>query len=200
MRQAQPRPPYHLVGYSYGAIIAFEMACQLQAQLGADAVQSFTLLDGSVQYMMAYRKMYRKNYNVMTENLANNPFFESELLCSLTLRFTTTLDYRKMRLECMSAPNWRQRREIAVRNMMLSRLFASTETAEWACDSLIAKFLCADKLVRVFIREFRILIKSEYRYSPTYKFAGNATLIRASQGAAREEDVGADYGLGEVGG
>jgi surfactin synthase thioesterase subunit len=31
MRNVQPTGPYRLVGYSYGAVIAFEMACQLQA-------------------------------------------------------------------------------------------------------------------------------------------------------------------------
>jgi fatty acid synthase len=145
MREVQTRPPYRIVGYSYGAVIAFEMAYQLQTQLGVDAVESLTLLDGSVHYMMAYRKMYRKNYNVMTENLANNPFFETEILCSLTVRFTANLDYRKMRMECMQAPGWKQRRDIAVRNIMQSNLFKSSETVEWACDALISKFLCADK-------------------------------------------------------
>lgn len=37
-----------------------------------------------------------------------------------------------------------------------------------------------------------------FRYKPKSKFAGRITLLRAEQGAAREEDVGQDYGIGEV--
>ncbi len=36
------------------------------------------------------------------------------------------------------------------------------------------------------------------RYDPKKKFNGNITLVRAEQGAGREEDVGRDYGVGEV--
>jgi len=62
---------------------------------------------------------------------------------------------------------------------MATGMFKSAETLIWACDALRAKFLCADK------------------YTPQHKFNGNCTLIRAEQGAAREEDVGRDYGLSE---
>lgn len=37
-----------------------------------------------------------------------------------------------------------------------------------------------------------------FRYKPARKFKGLITLIRAEQGAAREEDVGRDYGLSAV--
>jgi len=36
------------------------------------------------------------------------------------------------------------------------------------------------------------------RYKPDKKFHGLITLIRAEQGAAREEDVGQDYGISQV--
>ena len=32
MQQVQPEGPYHLVGWSYGAIVAFEMAMQLKSE------------------------------------------------------------------------------------------------------------------------------------------------------------------------
>lgn len=37
-----------------------------------------------------------------------------------------------------------------------------------------------------------------FRYKPGRKFNGHITLIRAEQGAAREEDVGRDYGISQV--
>ena len=49
-----------------------------------------------------YRKMYRRNYNVVTENLANNPMFETEIASSLTLRFAP-VDYPKLRAELIAA-------------------------------------------------------------------------------------------------
>jgi fatty acid synthase len=177
MREIQPTGPYRIVGYSYGAIIGFEVAHQLQSNLGKDSVECAVFIDGSVHYMKTYRKIYRKNYNVVTENLANNPFFEAEILCSLTVRFAP-IDYRRMRMEILQQPGWKQRMAIATKAMMDTGLFKSSETVEWACESLISKFLCADK------------------YNPTYKFEGDVSLIRASwEAGAREEDVGRDYGL-----
>ncbi|CAN7975707.1 unnamed protein product, partial [Ixodes persulcatus] len=50
--EVQPQGPYHIVGYSFGATVAFEMAVQLQ---GAGApVGSLVLLDGAPQYMGHY--------------------------------------------------------------------------------------------------------------------------------------------------
>ncbi len=36
------------------------------------------------------------------------------------------------------------------------------------------------------------------RYKPQRNFNGHITLIRAEHGAAREEDVGRDYGISKV--
>ena len=55
MKSKQPQGPYWLIGYSYGATIAFEMSLQLQA--AGEKVDHLVLLDGSVYYMQAYRKM-----------------------------------------------------------------------------------------------------------------------------------------------
>jgi non-ribosomal peptide synthetase component F/thioesterase domain-containing protein/acyl carrier protein len=44
VREAQPRGPYHLGGYSYGSILAFEMARQLRSR--GEAVGLVALLDG----------------------------------------------------------------------------------------------------------------------------------------------------------
>lgn len=50
MKEIQPQGPYRLVGYSYGACIAFEMACTLQKE-SINNIESLILLDGSVHYM-----------------------------------------------------------------------------------------------------------------------------------------------------
>lgn len=58
------------------------------------------------------------------------------------------------------------------------------------------------KSINKFINNFGNLtnqiIGSTFRYKPERKFKGLVTLIRAEQGAAREEDVGPDYGISQV--
>lgn len=144
--------------------------------------------------------MYRRNYNVVTENLANNPMFETEIASSLTLRFAA-IDYPKLRMELIAAPGWKARTTICVRHVMETGIFKSAETAEWTFDSLRSKFLCADRSALA-LSFYAHLSPTSYepscRYKPLHKFQGNCTLIRAEQGAAREEDVGKDYGLSSV--
>ncbi|CAN8007232.1 unnamed protein product, partial [Ixodes pacificus] len=51
--EVQPQGPYHIVGYSFGATVAFEMAVQLQ---GAGApVGSLVLLDGAPRYIQVHK-------------------------------------------------------------------------------------------------------------------------------------------------
>ncbi|KAL3859308.1 hypothetical protein ACJMK2_009533, partial [Sinanodonta woodiana] len=47
----QPEGPYRISGYSYGAMIAFEIALQLQAS--AKQVECLILLDGSIDYVQS---------------------------------------------------------------------------------------------------------------------------------------------------
>ncbi|CAN8029826.1 unnamed protein product, partial [Ixodes persulcatus] len=55
--EVQPQGPYHIVGYSFGATVAFEMAVQLQ---GAGApVGSLVFLDGAPQYIQVHKVHHR---------------------------------------------------------------------------------------------------------------------------------------------
>ncbi|MBX3711506.1 MAG: hypothetical protein KF800_06065 [Lysobacter sp.] len=55
MKRVQPAGPYHLVGYSNGGIVAFEMARSLQAR--GDEVASLTLLDSLSPALLAREAM-----------------------------------------------------------------------------------------------------------------------------------------------
>jgi len=46
MRRIQPIGPYHLLGWSYGGVVAYEMACQLEA--AGEKVATLTLLDSEL--------------------------------------------------------------------------------------------------------------------------------------------------------
>lgn len=112
LKTIQPCGPYRLVGYSYGACVGFEMATKLQSTEGKDAVESLILLDGSHHYMQTYRKVYRRSFGVIGEDLANNPLFESEIIVAITMRFAN-VDYKKMRLELLQEKGWKARKEKA---------------------------------------------------------------------------------------
>uniref|UniRef100_A0A8R1DF59 Fatty acid synthase n=1 Tax=Caenorhabditis japonica TaxID=281687 RepID=A0A8R1DF59_CAEJA len=179
MKKIQPEGPWRIVGYSYGACIGFEMATMLQESEGPQAVERLVLLDGSHLYMQTYRNVYRMAFGVTGDTLVNNPLFESEIMCAMTLRFAN-VDYKKFRVELLQQPGFKARVQKVVDTVMTTGLFKSPETVAFACEAMHAKFLMADK------------------YKPERKFRGHITLIRAEQGAAREEDVGRDYGISQV--
>jgi amino acid adenylation domain-containing protein len=52
LKAVQPEGPYHLMGHSFGGVVAFEMACQLGQQ-----VASLTLLDSMAPQLMADQPM-----------------------------------------------------------------------------------------------------------------------------------------------
>uniref|UniRef100_A0A5S6QNC3 Fatty acid synthase n=1 Tax=Trichuris muris TaxID=70415 RepID=A0A5S6QNC3_TRIMR len=181
MEDIQPTPPYRIIGYSYGANIAFEMATLLQQKYEGDkcAVQSLILLDGSHRYMRIYRNAYRLAYGVAAQNLARDTNFECEILLAFSQRFAE-IDYRALREQLVNLPSWEERVNLTKERLMEAGSFKDSESIEFGVNSLRQKFLVAD------------------RYKPTRKFQGDATLVKSSKAATRPEDVGNDYGLKEV--
>ncbi|KAI6188362.1 Fatty acid synthase [Aphelenchoides besseyi] len=179
LKQIQPKGPYRIIGYSYGACIGFEIATKLQELDGPDSVERLILLDGSHLYMQTYRNVYRHAFGVTGDTLVNNPLFESEIMCAMTLRFAN-VDYKRFRVEMLQLPTYKARISKVVDTVMKTGFFKSSETVAFACEAMRCKFLMADK------------------YKPDKKFKGHITLVRAEQGAAREEDVGRDYGISQV--
>ena len=90
MKQVQPEPPYKLIGYSFGACIAFEMALQLQKE-AEDSVKALTLLDGSHLYVASHTAHYKAK---LTEGRKLEE--ESEALLAFITQFTL-VDYTKVR-------------------------------------------------------------------------------------------------------
>jgi fatty acid synthase len=179
LKRIQPEGPYRIIGYSYGACIGFEIATMLQESDGPDSVERLILLDGSHLYMQTYRNVYRMAFGVTGDTLVNNPLFESEIMCAMTLRFAN-VDYKKFRVEMLQLAGFKARVQKVVDTVMKTGFFKNAETVAYACEAMRAKFLMADK------------------YKPQRKFKGHITLIRAEQGAAREDDVGRDYGISQV--
>uniref|UniRef100_A0A915IQV4 oleoyl-[acyl-carrier-protein] hydrolase n=1 Tax=Romanomermis culicivorax TaxID=13658 RepID=A0A915IQV4_ROMCU len=215
MRAVQPQGPYRILGYSYGASVAFEMATHLQRDCRvivqsvndsttwevlngrpttatSNIVGNLILLDGSHRYMKIYRNAYRAAYGVDAANLLNDVLFESEALCGFTLRFAPKTDYKQFRARLVGAQTFDQRVNLVVEHLMATGLFKAQDT--------IIILRAVHKKAKCF--DIYLLIDDESAdletYEPQRKFDGNVTLIRAEVGSAKEEDVGRDYGLSEV--
>ncbi|XP_061706492.1 fatty acid synthase-like [Cydia pomonella] len=61
VRAAQPQPPYTLLGYSFGACVAFEMALQLER---ADCAVRLVLVDGSPAYIASRIQSSTKQHSI----------------------------------------------------------------------------------------------------------------------------------------
>ncbi|KRX40198.1 Fatty acid synthase [Trichinella murrelli] len=181
IRTVCPDPPYRIVGYSFGALIAFEMANLIQEKNpdNPNAVLPLILLDSSHRYMTMYRKAYRMAYGVDSSSLMNDPRFESELLCAFCYRFSQA-DYKLLRHQLITLPSWEERVSLVTEKIMEGGLFKDPEIVSFALNSLRQKFLAAD------------------RYSPTRTFRGDVTLVRSEDTIVRSEDIGNYYGLQEV--
>lgn len=117
MQKIQPKGPYVLVGYSYGATIAFEMAIHLQrSHPNTKPVRALILLDGSHAYMHMYRKIWRLAYQVSSTD-DDTAIFESEALCAFTMRFAN-IDYKELREELLACDGWKTRVKIVVEKVM----------------------------------------------------------------------------------
>jgi fatty acid synthase len=182
MKAVQPQGPYRIVGYSYGACIGLEMAFRLQAEFPDNPriVDPLIMLDGSHHYMRLYRKAYRRFYNIHDDNnVANDPLFQTEILVNLLMRFAP-LDYRNTREQFLAMSSIEERFSTMIEIMYASGHVKDREVINYGVHSYYNKMMMGDK------------------YNPKQKFKGDITLIRAKTSAAKEEDVGKDYGLSEV--
>ncbi len=68
MKEKQPEGPYCLVGYSFGACVAFEMCLQLESR--GERLRSVSLLDGSHAYVSTQTKMHESSDTARDEATA----------------------------------------------------------------------------------------------------------------------------------
>jgi len=149
MQSVQPQGPYRLVGYSYGACVAFEMATLLQrgSEQASSHIRQLALLDGSHRYMKMYRDAYRAAYGVAAADLLNDALFESEALCGFALRFAPDLDYGATRRDLLAADSFDRRVALVVERLMqrTAGLFRHPDTVRFAATSLCRKMQAADR-------------------------------------------------------
>uniref|UniRef100_A0A672GZY7 Fatty acid synthase n=1 Tax=Salarias fasciatus TaxID=181472 RepID=A0A672GZY7_SALFA len=172
VRQAQPEGPYRVAGYSFGACVAFEMCCQLQA--GGQSVEHLYLLDGSHSYVAAYTQSYRAKLTPGNESEA-----EAEALCAFVQQFTGT-EYNKLLDSLRPPPDLEARVAVAVDLIAAGRAGLGPDALRFAATSFYFKLKAADG------------------YVPAGKYHGSVTLLRAGTSSEAELNLGADYKLSEV--
>ncbi|CAH2091553.1 unnamed protein product [Euphydryas editha] len=100
MRALQPQPPYTLLGYSFGAGVAFEMALQLE-QAGCET--RLVLVDGSPAYVATHTTRGKKKRAVRTAQTD-----EADALSYFIQRFKE-VDIAKVATELELLGSWEER-------------------------------------------------------------------------------------------
>ncbi|KAH6943084.1 hypothetical protein HPB50_015672 [Hyalomma asiaticum] len=168
----QPAGPYHVVGYSFGATVAFEIAIQLQAS-GA-SVGSLTILDGAPGYILVHTAQHRTRFNDSQEEE------ESALLCAFLMEYLDIV-LIEVRNQMLQYPNWEAKQE------------AATDILLKAYPDVRPSRQCVAAATRVFY-EF---LKAGSVYKPSKKFHGDLVLVKASRQRKMARHLPLDYGISE---
>ncbi|XP_064637682.1 fatty acid synthase-like isoform X2 [Lineus longissimus] len=172
LQTIQPKGPYRLAGYSFGAMVAFEMSIQLKA-VKSD-VESLILLDGSHSFVKAYTSQHQ--LKMVPGDSAER---ESEAMCAFVMQFMK-LNYSDLFEELLQQPTLEDRLKHTTQCLISTHQFPSADDLMAAAHSFYLKLLAADK------------------YWPDVTYYGNITLLKATDGLAQSKVLGEDYGLGEV--
>ncbi|GAB6033131.1 hypothetical protein CHUAL_012740 [Chamberlinius hualienensis] len=169
----QPRGPYRLGGYSFGGVLMFEMALQLQATgKPEDSLDHLVFLDGSQKYVTNY---VDDEYLKKLERNELHGQEEVDALLLFVVQFTK-LDFGKFKRELQSAPNWEKRLQATVNLLLTTGKFKSEEDIKFAAT--------------VFTR----LGTASVIYNTSGKLNANVTLVKGTTPGLVQK-WGDDYGL-----
>uniref|UniRef100_A0A1W7RHC9 Fatty acid synthase n=1 Tax=Agkistrodon contortrix contortrix TaxID=8713 RepID=A0A1W7RHC9_AGKCO len=172
IKEVQPKGPYRISGYSFGACVAFEMCCQLQAQQSPTYLpNSLFLFDGSHSYVAAHTRSYRAKLTP-----GNEAETETAAMCAFVQQFSG-MEYNKLLEILLPLPNLEARANAAADLITQNHKDVSHKAATFAAVSFYNKLKAADK------------------YVPESKYHGNVTLLKAK---THNEGLGGDYRLSEV--
>jgi len=168
IKTVQAKGPYTLIGYSFGACVAFEMGVQMESS--GDQVK-LLLIDGSPSYVATHTGKARNTKSIK----GNIPAEQSEALVYFAMQFKD-IDQQKTVAELMALPTWEER--VAKTTKIISGIapFPDDQLSA-AAASFYYKLVAADK------------------YKPTSTFKGQVSLVRAIDNYVQ---MGDDYGLSEV--
>jgi len=172
MKRKQTTGPYRVVGYSFGAAVAFEMSVLLKQQ--GEKV-NLTLLEGSQKYVSNYSVLYRQRYNVASD-------FEAivDVLIILAEKVSKIPDKGAMKKTLMALPTSQD------------QITATYETIVKGNASLNKSSVLA------YITNFVRLLQMGEKYKCAHKYNGDIRLVRGLTKDTSCEHLGEDLGVGEV--
>nr|XP_027196308.1 fatty acid synthase-like [Dermatophagoides pteronyssinus] len=165
----------NIVGYSFGTIIAFDMALQLQSN---QTNVSLILLDGSPINMGSFIHLYRERiYNVNNDEHSKETesliFFLSQL---------TRIDLDQLRQQLIAMKDKQQQLRKVAEILVEKGLIQSADIS----DTMVA------------IETFTLKLMMLAEYKPEQKFVGNITLIRAEESLVKSGEQDEDYGCSKI--
>ncbi|XP_003423914.1 fatty acid synthase [Nasonia vitripennis] len=170
MTEVQKKGPYTLVGYSFGALVAFEMALQLES-LGETL--NLTLLDGSPEFISLHTQTIGKQTESVSEKL------EADGVRKALAYFTRQLNSNVGFLKAYSLLREAQNDE-----EMFEKMYELIGSSPFNSED---------------IKEAGILFFKKLRaansYVPGGKYQGPVTLIKAKDNFVTLND---DYGLSQI--
>jgi len=82
VKTIQPKGPYNIAGYSFGCVIALEMALQLQKE-DKSLVKNLVFLDGSHKYISSQTAEYRSHKSEKEIGQES----EADVMCTFLMQF-----------------------------------------------------------------------------------------------------------------
>ncbi|KAL3200532.1 hypothetical protein MRX96_013179 [Rhipicephalus microplus] len=170
--EVQPSGPYHIVGYSFGCTVAFEIALRLQAS-GAP-VGSLTLLDGSPLYMVVHTAQHRSRFTDSKDEE------ESALFCAFLMQYVD-IDYVEVRNRINQYPNWAAKQEVATDILLKAYPDVHPSRQDVAAAT----------------RAFYSFLLAGSAYQPSQKFRGDILIVKPSRPRKITSQLPPDYGTSE---
>jgi len=170
VKAIHPDDDYDFVGYSFGSVVAFEMALQSKAS-------NLVLLDGSPAQMTVTIEQFREKM------FANDPKEQhTEALVTFIMQFAS-IDYRKVKAELLEVGDDEER------NSRAAEIFALNGGPK-----------CDPKEIAFAAQAFFQKIKMLHTYRQKSQVKANILLIRAEDLLVKssESDIPHDYGLSKA--
>lgn len=165
---------FDLVGYSFGTVLAFEMALQLQ-KLGK-RVKNLILLDGSPSQIHTGIEAACKLYGVQSEDDRLNVGLVSFIQQHIPVDAQTLLKE-------LSTMKTRQDKIKHISKQFSAKASQKVKEQTTSKDVEMAAQVFADKMVLL------------HKYKPAKKFDGNCTLVRAEDALVKGAKIDFDYNL-----
>ncbi|XP_058792836.1 fatty acid synthase [Phymastichus coffea] len=170
MKEVQKQGPYRLVGYSFGALVAFEMALQLE-QMSEQV--NLTLIDGSPEFITQHCQTIGKQTKQNSENLEADG--TRKALAFFTRQMNSNIGFLKAYSILKDTQN---------DDEMFKKMVELIGSTPFSPEDL-------KEAGTLFFKKLR----AANSYKPTGKYQGPITLIKAKDNFV---SLNSDYGLAQI--